>query len=576
MVRQILLAATVGIAFTVAGCEEASPPAFNPRMFQQAERSDIAQQPTEDLRPLPTTRETAIPTTRGDEQRAPTTGPDLGEEPVVRLSLREIIHRAVINNHDVKVSGYQPAIEGTRVIEAQANFDPAFVAAAQFQDTDQLNGGVFFNNFTTGASVLSDVTRSQVGTAQVGMQQNLESGGQVSLTYENIYNYFTPATTLSNPFYESNLNLQLTQPLLKNFGSQVNDAQIVINRLNQKVSLLEFRKTVETTAANIEQTYWQLVETEQDIRIQEQLIGSTGDTYKILYSRMRENLDVSDLQVSQAQADLETRRALLVQYKAKARDLSDQLKALMSDPEYPVSSAILILPADEPVTDPMNFDLQDELNTAMENRFELGEQQLKVDSATVTVGVAKNNLLPELDFIGSVGPGGVAGNEGDAVTDNFNFQHIDFTAGLKITIPLGNRAARAVWRRALLQRMQAIEQYRSEVEQVSVDVKTSARAVKTSWDLIVEDRRARYDAEATIHSILQRERAHEPLTPEFVQLKLDRQQALAAALQSEANAVSSYNIALAQLERSKGTLLRYNNVVLQEQNEDATESALLH
>ena len=118
---------------------------------------------------------------------------------------------------------------------------------------------------------------------------------------------------------------------------------------------------------------------------------------------MQNGIDVSPLQVSQAQTELETRRANWCS-SGRRRDLSDQLKALMSDPEFPVASNVLILPLDEPVTDPMHFALQDQIDTAMDNRFELGEQQLKIDAATVTVGVAKNNLLPELDFIGSFGP----------------------------------------------------------------------------------------------------------------------------------------------------------------------------
>jgi outer membrane protein TolC len=357
----------------------------------------------------------------------------------------------------------------------------------------------------------------------------------------------------------------VNQPLLRNFGYDVNHAQIVINRINQKVDLLEFRKAVEQNAADIEKAYWQLVQAERDIKIEQELVAQTEATYNILESRLTQRIDVSPLQVAQAQTQLELRRSQLISFKSQARDLSDQLKALMSDPEFPVTSNVIILPADNPVEDRIEFDLMDEIDTAMENRFELGEQQLKVDAATVTVGVAKNNLLPELDFIGSAGPDGAAGNLGQAVKTNADFNHWEFTAGFKLQIPLGNRAARAIWRRSLLQRMQAIEQYRSFVEQVAVDVKINARAVDTTWDIIRSSRRSRFAAEDALTRINTRERSGEPLTPEFVQTKLQLQDALAESLQNEAEAIANYNIALAQLEKSKGTLLRYNNVVLQEE-----------
>jgi len=404
----------------------------------------------------------------------------------------------------------------------------------------------------------------------MGIQQNLDSGGQIQLAYDNTYNWFSPATQELDPFYTSQLTLQLTQPLLRNWGYAVNQAQIVVSRLTQRESILEFRKAVEQNAMDIEKAYWQLVEAERDIRTEEALVAQTEATYTILNTRMQQGLDVSSLQVAQAQTVLETRRGQLVQFEAHARDLSDQLKALMSDPEYPVTSSVVVLPADSPVEVPMNFDMEDEIDTAMGNRFELGEQQLKVEAATVTVTVAENNLLPELDFIGLVGPQGGGSNEPSAVGTNVELHHFDFTVGFKLQVPIGNREARAIYRRTLLQRLQANEQYQSYVEQVAVDVKTSARNVETTWVLVGANRKARYSAEAALQAINEREEANEPLTPVFVQLKLDTQERLSSAQQAESEAVANYNIALAQLEHAKGTLLRYNNVLLEQESDQMT------
>jgi len=553
------------------GCEVEPPEVFDPRLLQQNERSHADEVKPQALRPLPTTQQGAFSDVapNGDtrvngEPVRPWTGRDLDSDPVVRLSLHEIIHRAVINNHDVKVAAYQPAIEGARVIEAAANFDPVFFTNLQYAQKHDLTGGSIFNSFNGGTPFTDFISDSDQGTFQTGFQQNLGSGGQVQLQYQAMYNWFSPQTTQFNPFYESDLTLQLTQPLLRNFGYDVNHAQIVINRLNQRVSQLEFRKAVEQNVADIEKAYWQLVQTVEDIRIQEQLVAQTEQTYRQLYNRMNERIDVSPLQVAQTQTQLELRRSELIQFKSQARDLSDQIKGLMSDPEFPVTSSVVVLPADDALQDRIEFDLQDEIDTAMENRLELGEQQLKVDSAVVTVAVAKNNLLPEFDFVGSTGPQGVDSNVGDTLKDNFEFSHVDFTVGFKLQVPIGNRAARSIYRRSLLQHMQAIEQYRSYIEQIAVDVKTSLRAVDTNWNQFRASRLSRFQAETALTRINAREKSGEPLTPEFVQLKLQIQESLAEARQAEAQFLANYNIALSQLEKAKGTILRYDNVVMQE------------
>jgi hypothetical protein len=92
----------------------------------------------------------------------------------------------------------------------------------------------------------------------------------------------------------------------------------------------------------------------------------------------------------------------------------------------------------------------------------------------------------------------------------------------------------------------------------------SLREVETSYNEIVERRNASYLAADSLRAIQQRREAQEALTPEFVQLELDSQQTLANARAEEEQAIRSYNVAISRLERAKGTLLRYNNVVMQE------------
>jgi outer membrane protein len=565
------------IIWGVAGCGEEPVSPFDPRMLQDAERAHADEQPTPELTALPTTRQEPRLGSAVASTVDPTAIASFDACPVVRMTLREIVHRAVMNNHDVKVAGYQPGIEGSRTVEAQAHFDPTFYTNAQWQSKDEETAGQVFNNFTNGLlPITATSVESQVGTGAAGVQTNLDSGGQIQLEYDNSYNWFSPQTTILNPFYTSQLTLQLTQPLLRNFGYEVNQAQITIARLTQQESIQEFRKAVEQNALDIEKAYWQLVEAERDIRTEAALVAQTESTYEILDTRMKQGLDVSSLQVAQAQTVLESRRGQLVQFKAHARDLSDQIKALMSDPQYPVTSSVIILPGDSPVESPMNFNLDDEINTAMENRFELAEQQEKVQAATVTVTVAENNLLPELDFIGQVGPQGAASSDGAAIASNADMHHWDYTLGFKLSVPIGNREAKAIYRRTLLQRLQAMEQYDSYIQQIALDVKTSARNVETTWLLVGANRKARFSAEAALTAIQQREDANEPLTPEFVQLKLDTQERLAEAWQSEAEAVANYNIALAQLEMSKGTLLRYNNVLMEQEENLTNSEGLLH
>jgi outer membrane protein TolC len=300
------------------------------------------------------------------------------------------------------------------------------------------------------------------------------------------------------------------------------------------------------------------------VRTFENLLDITAQTYNILQRRFKNNVDVSKLELNQAQTSLEERRAELIQAKNRVRDFSDKIKELMADPEFPVTSPALIQPSDQPVEEPLNFDVSDQINTGLENRLELAQEIYKIDLADITAQVGKNNLLPQFNLVGSIGNQGEGNNEGDAFRNQWTFGHIDYGIGFQFEYPLGNRAAEAIWKRTLLQRMQEIERYRSFIDQVSYDVKVAINDEQSAWEQIIATRESRLAADAALANIHDREKAGEPLTPTFVQLKLDLQDRLANAEQQEHAAISQYNVSILQLERSKGTLLKYLNVVMEE------------
>lgn len=540
------------------GCRTADPAPFDPRAMQRVEREAATQDEKQRMTPLPTTLQNPFPDTQpnGQKQTAPpTTGMAIDAGPIIKMPLQEVVQRMVANNQDVRVAAYQPAIDQTRVIEADARFDPTFFTNIQHETRNNWSAGGN-NNFSR-----EDPFRDQawIETFQTGIKQQLPSGGQAQLQFQTQRQDYDPNRFNPQPFWQNDLTLQVTQPLLRDFGTQINRARIDIAKNTQKISLLEFRKTLEENIEKTEETYWQLVEAVREVKILEEQLGGTNRLARVLLNKVGE---ANRQQISQTNERVETDRALLVRARAHVRDLSDQLKQLMSDPEYPVTSQAVIMPADEPLRDPLLFDFDEQIDTAFNNRFELGEQQLRIDSADVAALVAKNNLLPQLNFQGSIGLEGLDAQFTGAFRSQFGALNLSYTLGLQLEIPIGNRQARAIDQRAILQRAQAISQYRANLEQIAMEVKQALRDVQTTWNEMVQTGRARYAAQDALDALQQREDNGEALSPEFVDRKLRAQETVADRARAEAQAIANYNIALSKLERAKGTLLRYNNVEL--------------
>src|SRR5688500_12101127 len=207
-----LAAATILTAVACRPKEKIAP--FNPRALQEPERAAAQGAPTLPRRALPTTLEspfydetattepatTDSTTTAATTRRSspPATGPALGvNEGVIRMPLREVIQRAVMHNLDVQVAGYDPAIEETRVTEAEARFDPTFFTNFQY-GVDRILAPTPDNpTVDTGGE-----TVFRTYTVQTGVRQELESGGRVEARIEPRWTWRSPefqATTLDGP-----------------------------------------------------------------------------------------------------------------------------------------------------------------------------------------------------------------------------------------------------------------------------------------------------------------------------------------------------------------------------------------
>ncbi len=107
-------------------------------------------------------------------------------------------------------------------------------------------------------------------------------------------------------------------------------------------------------------------------------------------------------------------------------------------------------------------------------------------------------------------------------------------------------------------------QYQALVDRVALEVAQSQRQVSTTYARLIELRNARMAARDAVENAELLERSGTPLTPQFSDLQLRYLAELAQTRSLEAEAIATYNTALAEYEQAKGTLLRYNNVVLEE------------
>jgi outer membrane protein TolC len=158
---------------------------------------------------------------------------------------------------------------------------------------------------------------------------------------------------------------------------------------------------------------------------------------------------------------------------------------------------------------------------------------------------------------------GLDDSAGDAYDELFEGSFLDWLIGMHFEWPIGNRAAEAGYRQARLQRSSAVMGYQRAVQDVVLDVKASLRNCVTSYELIQASRSNRMAQAENLRTLLVEEETLAGLTPEFLNLKFQRQERLAAAQADEAQSLVNYNKSLAGLYRAMGVGLTMNRIELE-------------
>ena len=462
---------------------------------------------------------------------------------IVRLGLDDAVMHALVNNLDIRVISFDPAMAREQVIEAASEFDYTVFGGANYSKEDRRTASTFVGG------------QSKTYAFEAGVKQKYITGAQWSFTWALVraWDNSPPTFTTLQPRYEPTLVFEISQPLLRNAWAEVNLANLQIARLNQQVTMAQFRDEVERIATEVISSYWGLAQARRELEIAGSLLGETDKTLQRVESRGE--LDATAVQINQIKGALETRRALVVQAQKRVADVQDNLARLLADAQINVLSEYEIVPVSEPNSEPADIDTNERMIEALQRNPILEQAQLAIEMADIDVKVAKKQKLPQLNLTASAALQGLDDSPGDAHDWLFTGNYSGWSAGLSLEYPLGNRQREAQFRRSKLNRLKAIATLENLSDQVAVQVKERVRQVEATYEQWQIQQDAVAAAELELKALQDTEEIRGQLTPEFLSVKLSAQASLAEAERAELQAITDYNIALVELERTSGTVL---------------------
>ncbi len=476
------------------------------------------------------------------------------------VALSDAVLRALESNLDISISRKTKESRVADIIGEQAKFDPTLSLNGQYNRFVQpLNRPVFGGTGDTLNQIQTFDQRNHSLTLDV--TQNLMTGANYDLNYSpqrsNVNQNVAPGF-LFNPAYTGGLVFTFTQPLLRNFGTDVNRTFIQVARNNAKVEEQVFLDRVLTVISTVEQTFWELVFVNENLKVADSALKAAQELLATNRAKAKAGV-MSIVDVLQAEAAVASRVEQILIAEKAIRDQEDQFRRLLNPAEEELRQDIRLTPLDKPNQTLEAISPEETIDVALERRPEILQAKKNIDTTDVNVKFAKNQMLPNLSFQSTSGLAGLGKDGGDMVNKNFSGDYYNYGAGLVLSYPLGNRSAISQFNKRQLEGQNAKASLQSVRQQVIVSVREAVRRVQTDFKRIETTRSARIMAEKQLQA--ERERLNVGLsTTRFV---LDFQRDLATSQGNELRAVVDYNKSLSNLARNKGTTLERYNIQLQ-------------
>jgi outer membrane protein TolC len=464
----------------------------------------------------------------------------------VSLTVEQALERTLANSPEIRVVSFDPSIAKQDITKTAAEFDLSAFGRFNYEDEANPPNSIF------------QPGESDVRTFEYGIKQRGITGSEWSLSYVLTRSWDDLVGRTLPTRYEPILGFQIKQPLLRDAWEDVSLADVNIARLNYRIALFGFREKSEDIAAQVISGYWHLLQARRDFEIQGALLGRTLETLNKVENR--KEIDATDVQIKQTEASAKAREAALLQANKEIIDAQNTLVRLMLDPQLSILDEFEIIPVSETSLKTEKLDPSKILEIAMKKNPAIQRAKIETEIADINIRVAENQHMPRLDLVASAKTQSLSRSRNEAQDRLETGEYDSYAIGLSLEYPLGNRQRHAELLKRRLERRRAISALQNVADQVALLAKEGITRIETNYSEIQIQKEAAKAARIHLQALEDSEPIRERLTPEFLLVKLQAQEALANSQRSEIRAIVEFNISLVQLAQISGTIMELHQV----------------
>lgn len=475
-------------------------------------------------------------------------GPATAQEPgKFSLSLKEAIRLAAERNLDVRAELYNPAVAEADIRKYRAIYDPNLTAQTNYGE-----------NSYTNQSFSGIITTQKSFNLNTGLNTLIPWGGTVGLVFNNGWTR-TESIDRTSENFQNQLSVNITQPLLKNFGRETTELNISIATFNKEASLSQFQTKLTGVITQVRTEYFKLYYLREDLEVKKTSLALAQKILEETKARVKAGV-LPAMEILNADFNVSTREKELIDAERMLSDERDLLRTLLQ-----ITDAGAIDPVDSPITASYQITEPEAVKHALEVRPELKQLRESTKSADLQERVSRNQTLPDLSLVANGGLQGINKDYSQQWESMGRGDYPVWQVGVTFSYPLGNNAAENDYIKNRLKTEQLRTQVRNLEESIANEVRTAIRSVRSSFkQLDVTNRGAAY-AEEVLNAYIKKAQVGLATTKDV----FDVQNNLVAAKGAQNQAKTAYDNALTLYWKSTGELLKREGISINGKEADA-------
>lgn len=461
----------------------------------------------------------------------------------VQVTLEEARVATLQHNLGLQVALVDPAIAAQQLRANEAKFESSFTLSGLYQKTDS----------PTSSELNS--AQAEFGSLEPGVSIPLLTGGTAGLGFPMTRSDSDNAFNTLNPAYTSDLRFSLSQPLLQNAGRRTATYGIRIASYQSQIVQAQTKLAVIQQLASVDSAYWRLYQARQLLDVRQRQLELAQAQLGRAQRRSKAGLS-PEIEVIRAQSGVSDQLDAIIVAQNAVLARQRELKRIANIPGLDVDTTTLIIPGTPP--DPVEYDFDPIAlaAAAIDNRMEMLQLELQLAQDTTSIDFQENQALPQFNVSAGYTVNGLGGSMNDSLRTLERNHFEDWSVGFQASLPLGNEAALANLRQAVLTRMQRLSSIDGRRQTIRQEVLDASDDIKAGWQRVLA---ARQSVILNTRTLDAEQRQFDVGLSTSTDV-LDAAARLADAQSTEISAIVNYQLSQINLASATGTLLGADKV----------------